>query len=294
MADDAELLAGIPLFQGLEAAERMTLAATMTRVSYPKGEVLFRTGDPGDALYVVHSGRIELSVRDHVGERIVLDQCGAGELFGELSMFDGGARTANAEAVDTAELLLLDRQDFLAFLRQHPDAALNLLAMIAARLRKTDQLLRGRVIRNVNAEVEQTQSALDRIADAIASFAGSMPFVIIHVVFFAVWILLNLDIIPGVAAFDPFPFGLLTMAVSLEAIFLSVFVLLSQNLQSAKERVRADIEYEINLKAELEVAQLHEKVDRLHEELIGRLARLETQLVGSGAAGYSRVSKPQA
>lgn len=294
MADDAELLAGIPLFQGLEAAERATLAATMTRVSYPKGEVLFCTGDPGDALYVVHSGRVELSVRDHAGERIVLDHCEPGGLFGELSMFDGGARTANAEAIDTTELLLLDRQDFLSFLRLHPEAALHLLAMVAGRLRKTDQLLRGRVARNVNVEAQQKQSTLDRIADTIASFAGSMPFVIIHAVFFAVWILLNLDIIPGVAAFDPFPFGLLTMAVSLEAIFLSVFVLLSQNLQSAKERVRADIEYEINLKAELEVAQLHEKVDRLHEELIGRLARLETQLVGSGAAGYSRVLKPQA
>lgn len=294
MAEDAELLAGIPLFQSLDPAERATLAAAMTRVSYPKGEVLFRTGDPGDALYVVRSGKVELSVRDHSGDRIVLDHCGPGGLFGELSMFDGGARTANAEAVDTSELLLLDRKDFLDFLREHPDAALHLLAMVAGRLRRTDQLLRGRVVRNVNVEAEQKQSALDRAADAIASFAGSMPFVIIHAVFFAVWIVLNLDVIPGATAFDPFPFGLLTMAVSLEAIFLSVFVLLSQNLQSAKERVRADIEYEINLKAELEVSQLHEKVDRLHEELVARLNRVEIQLGTVGAAAHSAPSRPQA
>ena len=97
MENDAELLAGIPLFQGLDQSERETLAATMTRVTYPKGKVIFLTGDPGDAMYVVRAGRIELSVRDRVGDRIVLDHCEQGGLFGELSMFDGGARTASAD-----------------------------------------------------------------------------------------------------------------------------------------------------------------------------------------------------
>ena len=294
MADDAELLAGIPLFQNLDAVERSTLADAMTRVTYRKGESLFRTGDPGDALYVVRSGHIELAMRDQVGEAILLAQCGPGDLFGELAIFDGGARTANAEATETSELLLLDRNRFLDFLRAHPDAALDQLALIAGRLRHADQLLRGRVARNVNVEIEQTRKMLDRVAEAIANFAGSVPFVLIHAAFFAVWIVLNLDIIPGLMSFDAFPFGLLTMAVSLEAIFLSVFVLLSQNLQSAKERVRADIEYEINLKAELEVSQLHDKVDHLHEKLIARLHRLEIQLGTAGTAAHARQTRPQA
>jgi uncharacterized membrane protein len=285
MENDAELLAGIPLFQGLDQSERETFAATMTRVTYPKGKMIFLTGDPGDAMYVVRAGRIELSVRDRVGDRIVLDYCEQGGLFGELSMFDGGARTASAEAVETTELLLLERADFLEFVRRKPDAALHLLAMVGDRLRKADQMLRGRVSRNVNEAAEQRQSVLDRIADVIASFAGSMPFVFIHVAFFTVWIVLNLDVIPGVAAFDPFPFGLLTMAVSLEAIFLAVFVLLSQNLQAAKERVRSDIEYEVNLKAELEISHLHDKVDHLHEELVNRLHRVENRLGGAAAEG---------
>lgn len=288
MEKDAELLAGIPLFQGLDAAERETLARTMTRVSYPKGKVVFHVGDPGDAMYVVRSGGIELSVRDRLGDRIVLDLCEPGGLFGELSMFDGGARTATAEAVETTELLLLERADFLEFVRRQPGAALQLLAVVGQRLRRTDELLRGRVSRNVNEEAEQKRSTLDRIADAIASFSGSMPFVFIHAVFFTVWIVINLDVIPGVVAFDPFPFGLLTMAVSLEAIFLAVFVLLSQNLQAAKERVRSDIEYEVNLKAELEISHLHDKVDHLHEELIARLHRVETRLESAAAEG-SRV-----
>jgi len=278
MENDAELLAGIALFQGLEAEEREALARSMTRVSYPKGQVVFRVGDPGDAMYVVRAGQVELSVRDRLGDRIVLDHCEQGGFFGELSMFDGGARTATAEAAETTELLLLERADFLEFVRHQPDAALHLLAMIGKRLRKADQLLRGRVTRNVNDEAAQKRSTLDRIADAIAAFAGSMTFVFIHAAFFTVWILLNLDVIPGAEAFDPFPFGLLTMAVSLEAIFLAVFVLLSQNLQAAKERVRSDIEYEVNLKAELEISHLHEKVDHLHEELVSRLHRMEHRL----------------
>jgi len=280
MSEDAVLLAGIPLFASLDDAARAELAASMERLSYPKGQMLFRIGDPGDALFVVRSGKVELSVRDHSGDRIVLDHCDRGMVFGELSLLDGGARTATAETLDNTEVMLLSRDQLQAFVRNHPDAALNLLSVVASRVRKADEMLRERVARNVNVEVEQKQKPLDRIAGAIAAFAGSVPFVLLHGAFFAVWILLNLSIIPGVEAFDPFPFGLLTMAVSLEAIFLSVFVLLAQNLQSAKERVRSDVEYEVNLKAELEVFHLHEKVDRLHEEVIGRLHRIEGRLGG--------------
>jgi len=282
MSEDAVLLAGIPLFASLDDAARAELAASMERLSYPKGQMLFRIGDPGDALFVVRSGKVELSVRDHSGDRIVLDHCDRGMVFGELSLLDGGARTATAETLDNTEVMLLSRDQLQAFVRNHPDAALNLLSVVASRVRKADEMLRERVARNVNVEVEQKQKPLDRIAGAIAAFAGSVPFVLLHGAFFAVWILLNLSIIPGVEAFDPFPFGLLTMAVSLEAIFLSVFVLLAQNLQSAKERVRSDVEYEVNLKAELEVFHLHEKVDRLHEEVIGRLHRIEGRLGGGG------------
>lgn len=282
MSGDADLLAGIPLFATLDDQARRELAATMEHLSYPKGQVLFRIGDPGDALYVVRTGKVELSVRDHTGDRIVLEHCEPGVVFGELSLLDGGTRTASAETLDNTEVMLLSRDQLQTFVCNHPNAALSLLSVVANRVRKADEMLRGRVARNVNVEVEQKQKPLDRIADAVAGFAGSVPFVIIHGVFFTVWIVLNLSIIPGVEAFDPFPFGLLTMAVSLEAIFLSVFVLLAQNLQAAKERVRSDVEYEINLKAELEVFHLHEKVDRLHEEMIGRLHRIEGRLGGSG------------
>jgi uncharacterized membrane protein len=143
------------------------------------------------------------------------------------------------------------------------------------RMRVTTDLLRHTASRNVNEEVEDKRTKVQKAADWIAEFSGSIAFLNIHLVLFAVWIVMNVgNGVPGVPMFDPFPFGLLTMAVSLEAIILSVFVLLSQNRQVAKERVRGDIEYNVNLKAELEIAHLHEKLDRLTAEVLGRLDRL--------------------
>jgi len=148
------------------------------------------------------------------------------------------------------------------------------------RLRRNVELLRRTASRNINAELEDRRTTVERAADWIAAFSGSITFLMLHVVFFAVWILLNTHWLPGwkPPMFDPYPFGLLTMVVSLEAIILSVFVLLSQNRQVAKDRIRGDIEYEVNLKAELEIAQLHEKVDHLHAEALGRLEEVHRTL----------------
>jgi CRP/FNR family cyclic AMP-dependent transcriptional regulator len=142
-------------------------------------------------------------------------------------------------------------------------------------MRVTAELLRHTASRNVNDVIEDKRTTVQKAADWIAEFSGSIAFLVIHLVLFALWIAMNVgEGLPGIPMFDPFPFGLLTMAVSLEAIILSVFVLLSQNRQAAKERVRGDIEYDVNLKAELEIAHLHEKVDRLTAEVLARLDRL--------------------
>jgi CRP/FNR family cyclic AMP-dependent transcriptional regulator len=134
--------------------------------------------------------------------------------------------------------------------------------------------LRTRVSRNVNEEVEEKISPLQRVADWISWFSGSMLFLVLNLVWFAIWIAANTWPTPT-SQFDPYPFGLLTMIVSLESIFLSCFVLISQNRQAEKDRVRADIEYEINVKAELEIAHLHEKTDRIYAEMLENFNRLE-------------------
>ena len=155
-----------------------------------------------------------------------------------------------------------------------------MLASLTSLTRKADELLRTRVSRNVNEEVQVHSTALQRIADWIAWFSGSMPFLMLNGGWFIIWIVLN-TLLLGAVAFDPYPFGLLTMIVSLEAIFLSCFVLISQNRQAEKDRVRADIEYEVNIKAELEIAHLHEKTDRMYENMMARFEKLEKSLAST-------------
>lgn len=269
----AELLESVPLFKLLDASEREDLERLMERREVPSGEKIFSIGEPGESLYIVGTGTVELFVKDNAGAKIVLAVCGPGELFGELSLFDGGARTASALCIEDATLFTLDRDHLHRFLRAHPDAALDLLTTMGQRIRSTDEILRRRVARNINEEMEIRSTTVEKIADLIAAFSGSITFLVLNALWFFAWIVWNS--LPFTPHFDPYPFGFLTMVVSLEAIFLSIFVLVSQNRQAAKDRLRADAEYEVNLKAELEVTHLHEKVDFLTEELLARLPRRE-------------------
>jgi len=286
MPTDAALLAGVPFFQYLDDEERQILAQQLDAVEVQAGQLVFHVNDPGGTMFVIRKGSVEVFFKDDTGERIVLETAGPGEVFGELSFLDGGARSASVLVVEDLEALAVDRDDLDHLFRIHPEAGLDIIAAMGNRLRRTVQLLRHTASRNVNEEVEDRRSTVERAADWIAEFSGSIPFLLLHVVFFAVWILLNVNWLPGVRLpmFDPFPFGLLTMVVSLEAIILSVFVLLSQNRQASKDRIRGDIEYEVNLKAELEIAHLHEKMDRLHAESLGRLDEIQ-RTVAKRAAG---------
>jgi uncharacterized membrane protein len=265
----SQLLSGAPLFKLLNEAALADLEQVLERRSVTAGEPVFTIGEPGDSLYVVGTGSVELFVKDNSGAKIVLALCGPGEVFGELSLFDGGARTATALPLEDCELLVLDREELLIFLRKYPEASLDLLTMMGQRIRSTDEILRRRVARNINEEMAIRSTAVEKVADVIAAFSGSIAFLGLNAVWFACWI--GWNVLPGVHHFDPYPFGFLTMVVSLEAIFLSIFVLVSQNRQGAKDRLRADAEYEVNLKAELEITHLHEKVDFLAEEILARL-----------------------
>ena len=288
MPCDVDLLAGIPFFELLDGDECAALAAVLDHVQLADGETLYRQGEPGDDLYVVRNGGVELSVKDITGQKIILHTAREGELFGALAVVENEPRNANAVAIEPTSLLLLDRSDLTLLFQQHPEAALAMLAAMSHMNRESSRLLQTRVSRNVNDAVEEQQrlSPLVRFADFLAWFSGSMLFLLIHTAWFFTWISLNTIILPknpdGTRGFDPFPFGLLTMIVSLEAIFLSCFVLISANRQAEKDKVRADIEYEVNIKAELEVAHLHEKTDDIQEQMLERFARLEKMLV-SGA-----------
>ena len=278
-------ISNIRMFELLNEDDRQALAKVVDELTVPEGHTLFQAGDPGDSLFIVREGAIELFIKDTAGQRIVLTVAEPGDMFGELAMLDTGPRTATALALSESEVLVLDREDLILLFRRKPEAALHMLAALSGLTRKADELLRTRVSRNANEEMEVHSTPLQRVADWIAWFSGSMPFLMINGGWFIIWIVLNTLILGTAAAFDPYPFGLLTMIVSLEAIFLSCFVLVSQNRQAEKDRVRADIEYEVNIKAELEVAHLHEKTDRLYENMMARFEKLEKSLLVNRESG---------
>jgi CRP/FNR family cyclic AMP-dependent transcriptional regulator len=296
MPVDHAVLEEIEFFKLLAEEDRRALAEVVDLIKLQENETLFRAGEPGESLYLVRSGEIEIFINDNVGQKIILDNARPGDFFGEIALLDEGPRTATATALVPSELIELDREDLLLLFGKKPDAALHMLAALGRMTRKADALLRTRVSRNVNDEVSESLTALQRISDWLAWFSGSMLFLFIHAAWFILWVSLNTflaSLFPpnadGTHGFDPFPFGLLTMIVSLEAIFLSCFVLISQNRQAQKDKVRADIEYDVNIKAEMEVANLHEKTDHIHEEMLRRFNKLEKMLARQQSAPTEKV-----
>ncbi|HTW66436.1 MAG TPA: DUF1003 domain-containing protein [Bryobacteraceae bacterium] len=265
MPIDAAVLDEIAHLRELNPAEKAALAEKIDLLPCPLGHMVFRYGDPGHALYIVRSGEFEIFVKNDQGEKIVLEVAQPGDLFGEISLLDGGPRTAWVTAVVDGELLRLDREHFEDYVRQCTPAALNLLSVAARRLRKSDEVIRRTVTRNVNDVADEDHSLLTRLADRVPAYTGSLGSVALHALFLGGWIAVNLSVIGALRAFDPYPFEFLSVIVSLEAIFLTLFVLTSQNRQRARDRIRSDIEFESSLNTETKIAYLHEKIDKLTE-----------------------------
>jgi CRP/FNR family cyclic AMP-dependent transcriptional regulator len=274
MPTTAERLAEVPLFSLLDEGERSLLAERVDVVRFTAGQILYRYGDPGDSMYVLIEGDVELTVTTKTGETIFFERPTVGDYFGEISLLDEGSRTASARAVSDVQAIEVDRGDLDELFRIKPAAAMDLLTATGRRLRQTAALLRNAATRNANEEASDQRSMIMKVADWIADFSGSLPFLFLHIGFFAMWVLLNTSL-TWTRHFDPYPFAFLTLVVSLEAIILSVFVLLSQNRQQERDKVRGDIEYDVNLKAEMQIATMHEKVDVLYSEIARRLDRIE-------------------
>lgn len=258
-------LSHIPLFARLETGEQAELRALMTPEHVQPHQTVFWLGDKGDTFYLVESGGVVVTVPNSKGEHVTIASLGPGGFFGEISLLDGGVRTATVRATEPSVLLALNRLTFQRFLLQHPSAALDVLAVMGQRQRTTNEVLRRTA--NPNEVFEQSRVTLwQRVSDVIATVAASQWFTLFHLAWFGTWILLNvigafMEHPPKVFAFDPFPFGLLTMVVSLEAIFLSIFVMVSQNRQSEKDRMRTDLDFQVNVKAETEIVAIARKLE---------------------------------
>jgi CRP/FNR family transcriptional regulator, cyclic AMP receptor protein len=286
MATTAGILAEVPLFSLMDEDERAALAERMESREFSKGETIFNHGDAGDSLMVLHRGRVQVYVESTEGVKIILGELEAGEIVGEVSLFDPGARSATAVAVEDTEMFILEHDDLWQVIQHKPHMAVDMLAIMGKRLRATDELLRTQVARNVNVEEEDRLTFGQRIADRVASFGGSWTFIITFGIVLLVWVGVNIFLtVRGMShglkaedsTFDPYPFILLNLFLSMLAALQAPVIMMSQNRQAAKDRLKADLDYEINLKAELEVAQLHHKVERMHEALTAHIAKLDKE-----------------
>jgi len=266
-------LSHIPLFASLSKAEQEALFASMTTMRFGANQSIFWRGDRGDSFYLINAGRVAITVPNEKGEHVTLDCLGPGRFFGEITLLDGGPRTATVRSMDECELYCLKRDAFHSFLRQRPDVAIEILTVMGQRQRISTEALRG--MKNPNVAFEQSRVTLwQRVSDIIAFVAAGQWFTLVHLVWFGSWIAINVGgscgLLPASWAFDPFPFGLLTMVVSLEAIFLSIFVMVSQNRQSEKDRLRIDLDYQVNVKAQSEITTITQKLERIEAMLENR------------------------
>jgi CRP/FNR family transcriptional regulator, cyclic AMP receptor protein len=279
-----EVLSKIPLFAGLSADERADLGGLLKTRQYQPQAPVFWIGENGTEFYIVQDGAVSVSAPDEAGKEVSLAKLGPGNFFGEISLLDGGPRTATIRAAGDTTLLCLTREQFHDFLRKHPQAAIHMLTILGQRQRETNEKLRG--VRNANQAIEENLSAWGRISSKIASLSASQSFVLLNVVFFGGWMLINM-MLPPDKQFDAAPFGLAGFICSVEALFISLFVLVSANQQGDRDRIRADLDYQVNLKAQYEVMQLHRKLDRLQAMVD------ESRTVGDGrATGETSASKP--
>jgi uncharacterized membrane protein len=266
MPIDPALVRGVPVLQLLDDDEIKELLAGTEERGYVAGQTVFKEGQPGGEMHVVLEGKVETFLMDDEGHRVVLAEVEKGEMFGELSLFDNEPRSASAVALEPTRTLIVDRQDLERLFVRKPHAALDILAVLSRRLRRTDLLLIQRVAKNPNAVIEETQTFGQRMADLVARFGGSWGFVNSFTVLMVVWMVLNGVLL--LKPFDPAPFIGLNLVLSMLAALQAPIILMSQNRQDSKDRVRADLDYQVNLKAELEIMELHHKVDRMKEEVL--------------------------
>ncbi len=278
MPAEPRLLKTIPLFTGMDDEEIAALASIMDEERFRAGHVIFNAEQRGGTLYIIQAGQVELSIMDDDHEKLIVEVLESGDFFGELSLLDGGTRSATATAMQRTDTLVLERQEFLDLMLQKPHMAQDVMVSLAKRIRRTDNLLRRRVSRDPNEIIDENETLGERVADAVAKFGGSWRFIFAFAAFLGVWVLLNVTM-PW--RWDEYPFILLNLFLSMLAAIQAPVIMMSQNRQDAKDRIRSELDYQVNLKAELGVTTLLHKADLLSEmidDMGTRLAALEQRL----------------
>ena len=266
-----ELLANIPLFESLTDDDLAALSNRLEEIDYDEGGIIFRQGEEGSSLFIIEEGAVEISYGEGKS-KVCLANLFTTQYFGELSLFDGAPRSATATATKRSRLIRLDRDDLVDFVNKNPGASLRIIAEMSERLRQTNELMSRQVTRNVLAEEEESLTIGQRIADRVAAFGGSWPFIILFGGIMVLWMGSNILLLRK--PFDPYPFILLNLALSTVAALQAPIIMMSQNRQASKDKLLAENDYQVNLKAEMEI----EALLRGQAELLARVAYVERML----------------
>jgi CRP/FNR family cyclic AMP-dependent transcriptional regulator len=266
LMDAIKLLRSIPLFEGLADEDVGALALTLERRTFKAGTMIFAQGDSGSSLYIVDSGDVNIHLPGEASRRISLKDIARGEYFGELALFDEKPRSASALATTDAVLFELQRTTLAQYLERRPAAAMAILRTLSERLRETNTMLSARAARNVDEEFDKNLSWSDRLADGVAALNGSWKFILFLIVLTAAWCVANTPWIVRREVIDPYPFQLFNLALAILVGLQGPLIVMSQNRQSLKDRARADTDFKVNLKNEVNIETLLRELSEFRAE----------------------------
>src|SRR5271156_384523 len=265
MTCKAEELRQIPLFALLDDEEIAVLAAQVQIKRFAPRQRIYKLGEPGKHAYVMMSGAVRVTTVDQDHQEVLVDQPGNGDFFGFASMLDDSPHQTTALAMEETTCLEVSRDDIAALLQQKPMAGMDMLTVVSRQFHASQQLVRIRASRNSNDVIEEEMSFGDRIADSVARFGGSWTFIILFGV--ALLIYASTNVALKGRAWDPYPFILLNLFLSMLAAIQAPVIMMSQNRQDTKDRVRGELDYDVNLRAESEIQNLSSKLNLLTEKI---------------------------
>ena len=265
MACDREILRDVPLFALLDDDERAVLAAQLDVTRFAPRQRIYKIGDPGGRAYVMVSGTVRVTTVDEDHQDVIVDQPGPGEFFGFASMIDETPHQTSAVALEEAVCLEVDRNDIETLLLRKPHAGMDMLTVLGRQIHASQALVRVRAARNANEIIESESTFGERIADSVAGFGGSWTFIITFLSGLLVYSLINVYL--RSRAWDPYPFILLNLMLSMLAALQAPVIMMSQNRQDTKDRLRGELDYDVNRRAESEVQALSRKLNAVIDKI---------------------------
>jgi CRP/FNR family cyclic AMP-dependent transcriptional regulator len=262
---DPELLKRVPLFARLDDDETAVLAAQVELKKFAPRERIYKLGAPGGQAYVLVSGQVRVSTVDEEGQEVVVHEPTQGEFFGLASMLEETPHQTNAIALEESTCIEVDRNDITALLVQKPHAGMDLLAVLGRQFHAAQELARARAGRNPNDIIEQEATLGERVADAVAGFGGSWTFISIFGITLAVYTLAN--VLLEKQAWDPYPFILLNLFLSMLAAIQAPVIMMSQNRQNTRDRLRSELDFDVNRRAEVEIKGVAQKINALNDKI---------------------------